>query len=147
MQSAGAGSLGLSGERATRWPFSVGMALLLAGALGFLYAPVPGIVYLAFPGIAIANFWAFATGSPARVALAVASGLFVLGAVGFITGTLSLASDELFFVQEIGFGAGLILLPIPGVVIGFGALVVALFRPGQRPGVEGEIEPEYGGVV
>lgn len=133
MDSTGAERLGPSSETAARWPFVVALALLLVGALGFLFAPIAGIVYLAFLGTAIGTYWAFATRSPARGALAAASGMFVLGAFAFVTGAVSLVSEELFIVQELGFGLGLIVFPVTGVAIGFGALVVALARPGTCP--------------
>jgi hypothetical protein len=113
------------------WPYVVGLAAIMTGVAGFLYAPISGIVYVALPGVGIATIWAFVCRSPARPVLMAASGAFGLGLVAGAIAITSLASDN-FFAQEWGLMAGLYLLPLLGLVLGLAGVLGAMAKPGFR---------------
>ena len=64
-----------------RWPYIVGLVVLVLAVAALVYAPFGAIVYMALPGIALAAWFGFADRSPARIGLGLSLGAFLAGLV------------------------------------------------------------------
>ncbi|GAB4290220.1 MAG: hypothetical protein Kow0067_16460 [Coriobacteriia bacterium] len=117
-----------------RWPYALALGALLAGAAGFVYAPISGIVYVVTPASVFGAYWALRHRSPGRWPLVASAILFF---VGFVVGAASLAfmplanAADAFMAGELGFvvfALALVAMPAIALAAGIAGAVLGLAR-------------------